>query len=141
MSSQLPSSLTMKKNDSVITSLTAMTTMNNALGATPSRRLRSPKLADSAAKGTISFSMSSAPWLKGSKTGMRRYTASREKEDTDAMFEALKKADWMKKKKNREMRASDSVRERYSVVRLGRGGWSSAAATAGSTDPRGWGTA
>ena len=57
------------------------------------------------------------------------------------MFEALKKADWMKKKKKRAMRVSASVRERYSVVRAGSGGWSSAAATAGAMDERGCGMA
>lgn len=57
------------------------------------------------------------------------------------MFEALKKADWMKKKKNRAMRVSASVRERYSVERAGSGGWSAAAATAGAMDERGCGTA
>ena len=57
------------------------------------------------------------------------------------MFEAEKKADWMKKKKKSAMRVSARVRERYSVVRVGSGGWSSAAATAGVIEERGWGTA
>jgi len=57
--------------------------------------------------------MRSAPWEKGSKTGIRRYTASREKEDTDAMFPVLKKADCRRKREKREMRASARVRARY----------------------------
>ena len=57
------------------------------------------------------------------------------------MFEALKKADWMKKKKNRAIRVSASVRERYSVERVESGGWSAAAVTAGAMDERGCGIA
>src|SRR6478735_7263076 len=97
-----------------MTSLTAITTMKSAEGATPSLRLRRPKAALRAANGTMSLRMRSAPWEKGSKMGTRRYTASREKEETDAMLLALKKADWMKKKKNRAIRASASVSDRYS---------------------------
>jgi hypothetical protein len=58
--------------------------------------------------------MSKAPWEKGSKMGMSRYTASREKEDTEAMFEALKKADWMQKMKKRAILASPNVKDLYS---------------------------
>jgi hypothetical protein len=44
---------------------------------------------------------------------MRRYTLSREKEEIEAILPVLKKADWRRKKKKREMRASERVRERY----------------------------
>lgn len=47
----------------------------------------------------------------------------------------------MKKKKNRAIRVSASVRERYSVVPAGNGGWSSVAAMVGARDERGCGMA
>ena len=95
-----------------MTSLIAMTTMNKALGATPSRLLRMPRLALMTANGIMIFSISNAPCENGSNTGMSRYTASREKEDMDAMLPVLKKADCRRKRKNRAMRASASVRAR-----------------------------
>lgn len=64
------------------------------------------------AKGTMILTMSRAPWEKGSKTGIRRYTASREKEEMEAMLPVLKKADWRRKRENREMRASANVSAR-----------------------------
>ena len=61
------------------------------------------------AKGIRSLSRSKAPWEKGSKMGIRRATLSRLKEDTEATFPVLKKADWMRVRKNRETRASAKV--------------------------------
>lgn len=60
----------------------------------------------------MSFNMRRAPWEKGSKMGMRRATESREKAEMEATFPVLKKADWRRVRKNREMRASERVRER-----------------------------
>lgn len=102
----------MKKKLRVKTSLMAMTTMNRALGATPSLLLRTPKFALMRANGIISLSTRRAPCENGLKTGMRRYTLSSEKEETEAMFPVLKKADWRRKRKKREIRASDSVKAR-----------------------------
>lgn len=49
---------------------------------------------------------------------MRRYTASRENEEMEAMFPVLKKADWRRKRENKEMRASAKVRARYFPARV-----------------------
>jgi hypothetical protein len=86
--------------------------MKSAEGATPILRFRIPRFALMIAKGIMIFKTRRAPCEKGSKTGMRRYTDSREKEEMEAMFPVLKKADWRRKKKNREMRASERVRAR-----------------------------
>lgn len=64
------------------------------------------------ANGMRILRISSAPCENGSKTGMRRRTDSREKEDTDAILPVLKKADWRKKMKNRDIRKSEVVRVR-----------------------------
>jgi len=64
------------------------------------------------AKGTRILNIRSAPWEKGSKIGIRRYTASREKEETEAMLPVEKKADCSRKRKNRAMRKSGRVRVR-----------------------------
>ena len=61
MSSQLPSSRTSQKKFIVSTSEIAMTSMNRLLGATPSRRVRIPRLALMTSKGINIFSMRSAP--------------------------------------------------------------------------------
>lgn len=43
---------------------------------------------------------------------MSLLTASREKEDMEAIFPVEKKPDWSRKRKNREMRASERLRLR-----------------------------
>lgn len=86
-----------------------MTNMNSAEGATPNLLLRIPRFAEMSAKGIRSLSMSNAPWENGSKMGTSRYTLSRLKEDTEATFPVLKKADWRSVRKKRETRASDKV--------------------------------
>jgi hypothetical protein len=50
---------------------------------------------------------------------MRRYTASRENEEIEAMFPVLKKADCRRKKKKSEMRASERVRARCELGESG----------------------
>lgn len=90
----------------------AMTTMKSAEGATPRRLFRMPRLAEMRAKGTISFSIRSAPWEKGSKTGISLLTLSKLNADIEAMFPVLKKADCKSVRKKREVRASDSVSDR-----------------------------
>jgi hypothetical protein len=112
ISSHEPSSLTAQKKWSVRKSLIAITTMNSALGATPSLLFKIPKLAEINANGTISFNINNDPWENGSKTGISRYTASSEKEETEAILPVLKKADWIRVRKKTEIRASERVRER-----------------------------
>jgi len=87
--------------------------MKSALGAMPRRRLSRARLAEMRMKGVRSLKRRSAPWLKGSKTGMSRYTASRLKEEMDAMLPVEKKADWRRKRKKREVRREESVRLRW----------------------------
>lgn len=65
------------------------------------------------ANGIRIFRMSSAVWENGLKTGISRVTLSSEKDETEAMFPVLKKADWRRKKKKRAMRASAIVRARW----------------------------
>lgn len=89
-----------------------MTTMKSALGATPRRRFRIPRFALMQANGVRSLRTSKAPWEKGLKTGSRRYTLSREKEETEATLPVEKKADCRRKRKKREMRVSERVRGR-----------------------------
>ena len=67
--------------------------MNRLLGATPSRLFKIPKFALMTAKGIINFSIRRMPWEKGLNIGIRRYTLSRENEDTEATFPVEKKAD------------------------------------------------
>lgn len=67
--------------------------MKSEDGGTPNLLFKMPRLAERMAKGTRILSMRRAPWEKGSNTGMSLYTASREKEEIDAMFPVLKKAD------------------------------------------------
>lgn len=55
--------------------------------------MRMPRLAETRAKGARSLRTRRAPCEKGSKTGRSRYTASREKEEIEAMLPVLKKAD------------------------------------------------
>ena len=64
------------------------------------------------AKGIMSLNMRSAPWEKGSKTGIRRATLSRLKDETEATLPVLKKADCMSVRKKRETRASARVSDR-----------------------------
>lgn len=80
--------------------------MKSELGATPSRRVRIPRLALMMAKGMSSLSRSNAPWENGLKTGMSRYTESSEKEEMEAMLPVEKKADWRRKRKKRAGRRS-----------------------------------
>jgi len=56
--------------------------------------------------------MRSAPWEKGSKTGMRRATESREKADTAATLPVLKKADCRRVRKKSDILASLKVSDR-----------------------------
>lgn len=56
--------------------------------------------------------MSSAPWEKGLNTGRSRQTLSKLKDEIDAMFPVLKKADCKRTKKKSATRASDSVNGR-----------------------------
>src|ERR1700760_4480806 len=112
ISNHEPSSLTTQKKWRVRKSLNAMTTMKSADGATPNRLLRIPRLAEINANGIKSFRIKSAPWEKGSKTGINRFTLSKLKEDTDAMFPVLKNADWRSVRKNRDIRASVRVSDR-----------------------------
>ncbi len=51
---------------------------------------------------------------------MSRYTASSEKEETEAMFPVLKKAEWRRKRAKRERRRSERVRARYGLLGRGR---------------------
>lgn len=64
------------------------------------------------ANGIMSLRIRRAPWEKGSKTGMRRLTESREKAETEATLPVEKKADWRRVRKKREVRASERVSER-----------------------------
>ncbi|KAG6100827.1 hypothetical protein E4U30_003697 [Claviceps sp. LM220 group G6] len=70
-----------------------MTNMKRADGATPSLLFSTPKLAEMSANGIIIFRIKSAPWENGSNKGMRRHTLSRLKEEIEAIFPVLKKAD------------------------------------------------
>jgi len=112
ISSQLPSSFTTQKKWRVRKSLSAITNMNKAEGATPRRLLRMPRFADTRANGIMSLRIRRAPWEKGSKMGIRRATLSRLKEDIEATFPVLKNADWRRARKNRETRASVAVSDR-----------------------------
>ena len=87
--------------------------MNKLLGATPSRLFNIPRLALMTAKGIINFSIRRTPCEKGLKIGIRRYTLSRENEETDATFPVEKKADWRRKRKKSEIRASERVSGLY----------------------------
>lgn len=64
------------------------------------------------AKGIMSLRISSAPWEKGSKTGISRDTDSSEKAEMEATFPVLKNADWRMVRKKRDVRRSERVRER-----------------------------
>jgi len=59
----------------------------------------------------MSLRTNNAPWEKGSKMGMSRYTLSRLKDEIEAMFPVLKNADCRSVRKKREMRASVRVRD------------------------------
>ena len=67
-------------------------------------------------KGTRILNMRRAPCEKGSKMGMSRLTASSEKEDTEAMFPVLKKADWRRYSVKREGRMSEMVSALYAPL-------------------------
>lgn len=108
ISNHEPSSLTTQKKYKVNMSLIAITTMNSAEGATPILLFSMPRLADTSAKGIISFKINSTPCENGSKMGMSLVTLSRLNDDTDATLPVEKKADCRKTKKNRATRASDS---------------------------------
>lgn len=109
ISSHEPSSLTTQKKYKVKMSLMAMTTMNNADGATPIRRFKMPRFAETSANGIMSWRMSRAPCEKGSKMGISRVTLWRLNDDIEATLPVEKKADWRKTKKKRATRASASV--------------------------------
>jgi hypothetical protein len=86
--------------------------MKRAEGATPSRLFKMPRFAEIRAKGIMSLTIRRAPCENGSKTGTKRLTDSSENAETAAILPVLKKADWRRVRKKREMRASVNVRER-----------------------------
>jgi|SRR5947207_393714 len=92
--------------------------MNNEDGGTCNFRFNIPKFADITtvsnyspnnlpAKGTRSLNTSNAPMRKGSNTGTRRYTDSKENEEIEAIFPVPKNPVCKSTKKNSAIRASE----------------------------------
>ena len=78
--------------------------MYNAPVPSPSAVLSSARHADRKKKGIIIFNTSNAAWLKGSKIGIKRYTASSENAEIEAMFPVLKKPDCSRYRKKSAVR-------------------------------------
>ncbi len=96
------------------------TIMNNDEGGTCNFRFNIPKFAEITAvnccspkgvpaKGTRSLNTSNAPMRKGSNTGTRRYTDSKENEEIEAIFPVPKNPVCNNTKKNSAIRASERV--------------------------------
>src|SRR5438067_8469469 len=90
--------------------------MKRADGATSSILLRMPRFAEIIAKGTSSLKTSSAPHAKRLKTGIRRYTDSRENDEREATFPVPKKAICIRKKKKTATRVSARTSGRKVLV-------------------------
>ncbi len=93
----------------VIRSVVERTRRKRLNGGRERRRERSPKVVLSKKNGIRILRMRKAAMRKGSKTVVNRYTLSREKELTEAMFPVPKKARFTKKEKPRATRSSENV--------------------------------